>query len=199
MFSTISSCSCLQSSPILQCLQEFMLLCVFSILFHVHTIYVPFPFPGTLLPMHFDSILTPFPFFLPHKSVFFKFAIVWKLSHFILLTMPKGNLLCPIKSFRFPTYTQWRLLAFLPCTVSESCLREDKDCSSLSRTVSWYITLSWEKLLKQHSSGRVTKQADNSFPQLHGKCFDGNWLSSPGRVSKCKSRLPLEFGVGCPG
>lgn len=81
---------------------------------------------------------------------------------------PRVTPLFSIKAFLFPTYTQQGLLSLLPCTVPESCLgEEDKDHSSLSRTVSWYITLSWEKLLKKHSSGRVTKRADNSFPQLH--------------------------------
>lgn len=68
MFSThlvlwISSRSCLQSFPVLQFLHEFILLCVFSILFRAHTTYVPFPLPHTLLPLHFDCIPVPFPLF----------------------------------------------------------------------------------------------------------------------------------------
>lgn len=57
----IFSHSCLQSSLILQCLQELILLCVSSILFHAHTTYVHLPLPHTLLPLHFDSIPIPFP------------------------------------------------------------------------------------------------------------------------------------------
>lgn len=130
--------------------------------------------------------LCPSPFkLLPGKLVFKR----WGTDNLFSLT----------KTFLFPTYAQPELLALHAAHNPEGYLGEEsKDHTCLLPEQFLGTSCSPQRGTSQEGfSGGVTKQPGKSFPWLCRKCFDGHGLFSPGRVSKCKSRLPLEFGFGC--
>lgn len=122
-------------------------------------------------------------FYMPNSVTHFcpqlwlEFLILkrWLISFSVNLT---SILLSLVKSFLFSTYIWgWNWLPFYGPQLLKA-LRERRARTTLSGMDRLLVhhTVSPQELLNRYFSGRVTKQADNSFPQLCRRCFDGNWL-----------------------